>query len=95
MKRVRFFLEHKNAPPLWLTWDKMEAKQDPLYSEGTSRASGEHRLRLPHKCCRFTTQRACIHMGLSILLQELEPSENLIDRQPSKVKLRISTAPDS
>lgn len=79
MKRVRFFLEHKNAPPLWLTWDKMEAKPDPLYSEGTSRASEEHRLRLPHKRCRFTTQRACIHMGLSILLQELEPSENLID----------------
>lgn len=67
MKRVCFFLEHKNVPSLWLTWDKMEAKLDPLYSEGTSRASEEHRLRLPHKCCRFTTAQSMHSYGVKYL----------------------------
>lgn len=93
MKRVRFFLEHKKAPPLWLTWDKM-AKPDPVYSEGTSRASGEHRVRLPHQRCRYTTHRACIHTGLSILTARIRTLWKP-DRQPSKVSLQISTVPDS
>lgn len=93
MKRVCFFLEQKNAPPLWLTWGRM-AKPDPLYSEGTSRASEEQRLRLPHKHCRFTTHRACTHTELSILTARIRTLWKP-DRQPSKVSLQISTVPDS
>lgn len=94
MKRVCFFLEHKNVPSLWLTWDKMEAKPDPLYSEGTSRASEEHRLRLPHKCCRFTTAQSMHSYGVKYLTARIKTLWKP-DRQPSKVSLLISTAPDS